>query len=246
VREELGERLPGGNVTGAWRVGRTVRRAVGPWTPAVHALLHHLVDRLDHVPRVEGMDARGREVLTYLPGRIVDEDTELLTDAQLWSLTRWTRELHEAVSDFQHPGPWRFYPVDEWSLIGHNDLGPYNVCFDGDDLAGVFDWDLAGPSTPLMELAFLAWNGVPLRRPIEAGEQARRLALMAEAYGEVSARQILEAVPGRIRLVLSGIPAAAAAGDPGMQNLVAFGEPERSRRALAALVERFDVVRSQV
>jgi aminoglycoside phosphotransferase (APT) family kinase protein len=32
---------------------------------------------------------------------------------------------------------------------------------DGDDVAGVFDWDLAGPTTPLMELGFIAWNCVP-------------------------------------------------------------------------------------
>ncbi|TWP36988.1 phosphotransferase [Leekyejoonella antrihumi] len=246
MRDDLGERLPGGNVTGAWRVGGTVRRSTGPWTPAVHALLRHLVGRLEHVPEVEGLDGRGREVLTYLPGRIVDEDTELLTDAQLWSLTRWTREMHCAVSDFRSGGPWRFYPVDHWTMIGHNDLGPYNVCFDGDDLVGVFDWDLAGPSTPLMELAFLAWNSVPLRRAIGVREQAARLTLVAQAYGDVSAAQILDAVPDRVRLVLRGIPAAAAAGDPGMQNLLAFGEPQRSRRALEGLLARIDAIRGHL
>jgi hypothetical protein len=29
----------GGNITAVVRVGDTVRRATGPWTPAVHALL---------------------------------------------------------------------------------------------------------------------------------------------------------------------------------------------------------------
>jgi hypothetical protein len=37
------EQLDGGNIDGAVRVGDTVRRAAGPWTPAVHALLAHLV-----------------------------------------------------------------------------------------------------------------------------------------------------------------------------------------------------------
>ena len=40
-----GERLDGGNIGGAVRVGDTVRRAAGPWTPAVHALLTHLATR---------------------------------------------------------------------------------------------------------------------------------------------------------------------------------------------------------
>ncbi|MVZ99295.1 hypothetical protein F8568_002610 [Actinomadura sp. LD22] len=35
-------RLDGGDIGGAVRAGDTVRRATGPWTPAVHALLAHL------------------------------------------------------------------------------------------------------------------------------------------------------------------------------------------------------------
>jgi hypothetical protein len=36
------DRLDGGNTGGAVRLGDTVRRVAGPWTPAVHALLEHL------------------------------------------------------------------------------------------------------------------------------------------------------------------------------------------------------------
>ena len=61
------ERLPGGHVGGAVRVGGTVRRPAGPWAPAVHALLAHLAPRLPGVPEVLGLDDRGREVLSYLP-----------------------------------------------------------------------------------------------------------------------------------------------------------------------------------
>lgn len=113
-----------GNVGGAWRVGETVRRATGPWTPAVHALLDHLQTRLDHVPRVLGFDEHGREVLTYLPGRVVDIDTEILSEKQLRSIVRWTRTFHETVAGFTHDGPWRFFEVDAPTLIGHNDIAP--------------------------------------------------------------------------------------------------------------------------
>lgn len=238
----VGERLAGGNVSGAWRVGDTVRRTTGPWTPAVHALLEHLGPRLPHVPSVLGFDEHDREVLTYLPGRVVDADLELLTEAQLASLLRWSRALHDAVGGFEHPGPWRFFGVDAPTLIGHNDIAPYNVCFDGDELVGVFDWDLAGPSTPLLELGFIAWNCVPLWRDIGPQASAARLRVIAAAYGSVSAREILAAVRPRIELLLDGIPAAAAAGDTGMANLMTVGEPERSRRALEELGQRLPAI----
>lgn len=232
------EPLPGGGVGGAVRVGATVRRSTGPWTPAVHALLDHLRGRVPHVPRVHGLDEQGREILDYLPGHIIDLDTERLSERQITAVVGWTRALHEAVAGFAHPGPWRYFPVEGATLIGHNDIAPYNVCFDGEELVGVFDWDLAGPTTPLYELAFIAWNCVPLWRDIGADLAARRLTVIARTYGGFTAAEILLAVPPRIQIMLDGIPVAAAAGDEGMANLMANGEPERSTRSLADLVGR--------
>jgi len=234
------EPLAGGG--GAVRVGGTVRRATGPWTPAVHALLDHLRSRLACVPRVFGYDERGREVLSYLPGRVVDKDTETLSAGQIVSLVRWTRAFHEAVAGFSHGGPWRFFPVEGPTLIGHNDIAPYNACFDGDDLVGVFDWDFAGPTTPLFELAFIAWNCVPLWRDVGADAAAARLRLIAATYGGLDAHQILRAVPARIQIMLDGIPVAAAAGDPGMANLLASGEPDRSPGPLSGLADRIPAI----
>ena len=239
-------RLPGGNVGGAVRIGDTVRRQRGFWTPAVHALLEYLDGRIAGIPRVLGEDEQGREVLSYLHGRVVDVDTELLTDDQLVSLLAWTRELHDVVAGFSHPGPWRFFPVSEPTLICHNDIAPYNSCFAGDEVAGVFDWDLAGPSTPLFELAFIAWNCVPLFRDIGADAAAQRLDLIAASYGDILPSQILHAVPERIQLMLDGIPAAARAGDEGMVNLLAAGEPANSAAALADLLTRIPAIASRL
>lgn len=241
LRELLldGHRLEGGNVGGAVRIGRTVRRPAGPWTPAVHRLLTHLHERgLRGVPQVLGLDARGREMLTYLPGTVVDVDTELLTDARLEDLTQWTRDLHAAVDGFRDDGPWRFWGVAAPTLVAHNDLAPYNVCFEGDRLTGVFDWDLAGPSTPLLELAHLAWNGIPLFREIPVQDAARRLELMATAYGGPTALELLAAVPVRTRVAVDGIREAVAGGDEQMRNLTLIGEPERTERALDGLLQR--------
>jgi hypothetical protein len=235
-------RLPGGNIGGAVRIGDTVRRPTGPWTPAVHALLGHLAGRLPHVPAVHGLDARGREVLDFLPGRVVDLNVEPLTLGQLASLVGWTKAFHAAVAGFRHPEPWRMFPVPAPTLIGHNDLAAYNTCFDGDELVGVFDWDLAGPTTPLLELAFIAWNGVPLWRDGDPAVAAERLRLIARRYGGFEPGQILDAVPGRIQLMVDQIPIAAAAGDPGMANLVAMGGPDQDKRTLAALADRIPAI----
>src|SRR4051794_8765664 len=141
VVSQVDEEWLAGNVGGAVRIGSTVHRAAGPWTPAVHALLEHLQPRLPHIPRVLGFDERGREVLTYLPGHVIDNEATSLTMRQIVSIVDWTRAFHTAVADFHDPGPWRYFPIADATIIGHNDIAPYNACFDGDELAGVFDWD---------------------------------------------------------------------------------------------------------
>ncbi len=46
------------------RVGDTVRRAAGPWTPTIHALLRHLrASGLSMVPEPLGIDEQGREII---------------------------------------------------------------------------------------------------------------------------------------------------------------------------------------
>jgi Glycine transporter len=65
--------LAGGRQTqGIVRVGQTVRRALHQRSDYVHALLRHLeAVGFDGAPRLLGIDARGREVLSYLPGEVI-------------------------------------------------------------------------------------------------------------------------------------------------------------------------------
>lgn len=245
LRERLldGERLPGGNVGGAVRIGDTVRRPTGPWTPAVHALLNHLADaELPAVPKVHGSDTRGREVLDYLPGEVIDVDNDLLSPARLRSLGRWLRSLHGACARFEHPGPWRFFGVAGPTLITHNDVAPYNVAFAGDEVSGVFDWDLAGPSTPDHDLGLTAWTAIPLFRPIPVNDAAERLGVFAAGYG-TAAERVLDAVEPRVQLAIDGIREAVRRGDEGMINLaVTQGEPERTEAALADFLARREAI----
>ena len=248
LRELLldGTRLDGGNVGGAVRIGRTVRRDTGPWSPAVHALLSHL-EGFPCVPRVLGTDERGREVLTFLPGHVVDIDSEILTEEQIVSVTRWVRRLHEEMRGFSHPGPWRMHDgtMKAGEIICHNDVAPYNICFEGDELVGVFDWDMSGPNTPLIDLGFLAWNAVPLWRDLSPVTSARRLELIAKTYSGPSPAEILHATVVRAEQMIEGIRAGQAAGEPGMLNLATI-EPERTSESLADLKRRIPAIEQEL
>lgn len=242
LREHLldGEALAGGATGGAVRIGATVRRSTGPWTPAVHRMLRALRSS-PLAPKVLGRDERDREVLTYIPGTTVRPDDEMLTDAQVASCGRGLRELHDLLRQYGPEGEehWRYgvRALREDEVVCHNDPGVYNWAFDGDDAVGLFDWDMAGPGDPMDDLGFLAWTAIPLYRSLEPARVARRLECLAAAYGGVGALAVLHAARRRMALACERIAAGIARGDAGMANLAKVGEPERTRARLAVLAE---------
>src|SRR5438034_8054964 len=76
--EVLPETPLGGNLNDAVRIGDTVHRRAGPWTPAVHALLRYLERASFPAPRVVGTDAQGREVLRFIEGEAHNGTSEPL------------------------------------------------------------------------------------------------------------------------------------------------------------------------
>src|SRR3712207_2187978 len=110
--DEIEQRFEDGNITAVVRVGDTVRRATGPWTPAIHALLLHLEARgFDGAPRVLGRDPVGREVLSYLAGRTAPASLDnLRSDDVLAAVARLTRCYHDVAASFVAPAgaAWQF------------------------------------------------------------------------------------------------------------------------------------------
>ena len=249
LRERLldGEPLQGGNVGGAVRIGPTVRRPTGPWTPAVHRLLRHLeAAGLDGIPRVLGFDDRGREVLTHLPGRIIAADVEEPSTGVLRDAVQWLRRFHTAVATFRpvETLSWRHgaRALAPAEIICHHDPGVYNWIVSDGRFAGIIDWDMAGPGVPLEDLAFLAWTGVPLSHERPTSDVVRRLSLVADAYGGVDPRQLLRATGTRMASAAERIAAGQDTGDPGMLALHDLGEPERTRQRVADLRRRVPVI----
>jgi hypothetical protein len=192
-------RLDGGNVGGAVRVGDTVRRTGGPWTPSVHALLEHLAGRdFGGSPRPLGIDEQGREVLTFLAGETVGSARPwpgwVYAEGTLIQVAHWLRGLHDAVADFIPPAAAVWRMGGQWApglIIGHNDAAPYNAVWREGKLAGFFDWDMAGPVPAARDVAFAAFSWVPLHADhVVAWEgftdfmgRPRRLQLFLEEYG---------------------------------------------------------------
>lgn len=247
-------RLPGGNAGGAVLVDGTVRRATGPWTPAVHALLRHLEGRgFAGAPRVLGTDEQGREVLTFLPGETVGLQRPwpawVHADDALVQVGRWLRRYHRAVAGFVPPvgARWRTTRRD-WQpgdVVGHNDAAPYNAVWRAEgQLVGFVDWDFAAPGPALRDLAFVAFSWVPLHaREVAAAEgftrfadRPRRLALLLDAYGyQGTVDALLSAVRARVSEHAAGIRELASAGDPLFTRLVDLGVVDGLDRALAQL-----------
>jgi hypothetical protein len=151
--DELTEQaLAGGQQTkGIVRVGQTVRRPLHDRSNYVHALLRHLeAVGFDGAPRLLGIDAQGREVLTYIPGEVVVRSPTWLSDARLDSAARLIRRFHDATAGTALAG--------DQEVVGHGDIGSHNIVFDGDVAVGIIDWDVSvGPGSRLVDLGHAVW-----------------------------------------------------------------------------------------
>jgi hypothetical protein len=205
VHEEL---LPGGNSTRVSRVGETVRRATGPWTPAVHELLAVLrAAGIDEVPEPLGVDDAGREVLSYLPGVVGHHPLPdwLWRPSVLEETGALLRRIHDAsVPLVGRDAHWQLPTHEPAEVICHNDFAPYNLVFDAESVVGAIDWDFASPGPRLWDLAYLAYRIVPLTMddwgdgfsPVARDERLRRL---LRAYGVDSPpREVLTVLSRRL------------------------------------------------
>ncbi len=224
--------LGGGRTTvGVVRIGDTVHRPARRSTAAVHALLRHLEDAgFPEAPRVVGIDEQGREVLTFLQGETVGERLPwprwVHAETALVDVGVWLRRLHDVTATWLPPEDATWFSGRAWRpglVIGHHDAAPYNAVWRDGRLAGFVDWDIAGPSSREVDLAYAALFWVPLLAADSAwphtwtavGDPWWRLHLFLDAYGFDGDRQDFGAVvAARARINAAGIRRLAAGGDP--------------------------------
>jgi Ser/Thr protein kinase RdoA (MazF antagonist) len=238
VPGEPEEVLAGGNMTAVVRVGDTVRRGAGGWTPTVHAFLRHLrAAGFTMVPEPLGIDERGREIISLLPGAPATYPLPEFTwsEATLTAVARCLRAFHDASLGFVPPpdGRWQWPAHEPVEVVCHNDFAPYNLMFEDGRLTGVIDLDLASPGPRVWDMAYTAYRFVPLTDPanpdapfpgVEA--QARRLAAFCAAYADpaVEPPDVLDAAAAKLRELVAFIEREAKAGDAAQQAVLARGD----------------------
>ncbi|HEY2266518.1 MAG TPA: phosphotransferase [Streptosporangiaceae bacterium] len=213
IEHETEHALAGGNVAASVvRVGDTVRKPAGFWTPAVEALLAFLGARgFSGAPRPLGRDDRGRQVLEYVPGPMAIDQPPLDVSG-LHRVGRLIRDLHDASAEFSPPPGARWnvaIPPDRSDLVCHHDLAPWNLVL-GAERWVFIDWDGAGPGSRLWDLAYAVRGFVPLEDGGDPGFDGPRLRAMADGY-ELSAGQ------------RSRLPALIGAHTRGMAGLLEDG-----------------------
>lgn len=207
--------LTGGGRNAVSRIDDVVHRQTGPWAKSVHALLRHLeVEGFSGAPRVvgNGFDVQGRETIGFLHG--VSLHPGPWPDEAMFNLGKLLADFHRASASFVPPegAIWR-----DWfgralgngpRIIGHCDLGDWNIIARDNQPVGFIDWEQAGPVDPLVELAQLCWLNAHLfdddlmerlHLPSLAA-RARKLRYIVDGYGLAAA--------GRSRLIATMIELA--------------------------------------
>ena len=247
-------RLPGGFDGGAHLVDGSVRRNSGPWTTSVHHLLAHLADAgFSGAPLPLGRDGQGREVLTLLNGQTVGDTLPwpqwVHSEEALDQVADWLRRYHAAVADFlpARDAVWR--EGRAWRpglLVAHGDPAPYNAVWNAAGLVGFVDWDMAGPSTPEADVAWMAFSWVPLhaRRVVATegftafAQRRRRLEAFLARYGwDGSTADIVDLVAARIEDQLRIMHETARAGDAAYRRMLRLGRDQDLRSALEELTD---------
>jgi hypothetical protein len=239
------ERLAGGFITNVVRIGDTVRRKPGLWSPAVHAVLGHLeAVGFGGAPRFLGVDDEGREMLSFVEGHVpTGANPEQVTDLAIQDVGRLIQALHTATTTFQLPPGvvWHFRPLDgpPPHVVCHHDLSPRNTVFNNGRVVAFIDWDMATLEAPIHDLTHAAWQFVPLVSDRSCRSQgwtslpdrARRLTLLLDAYGLAARERIgfVEQVAERMEVSATGIEMMAEQGMPAFQRLVEIGAPATIR-----------------
>ena len=246
--------LLGGNTSTVVRVGDTVRRNAGPWTPAVHALLRHLEYVGLHRRPARAGHRRARAARSCRTWRASAAPTrcgpDWVTDEALVTVATMLRLFHDAQYGFR-PAAGRGVALVRAAAAGHRgDLPPRRRAAQRDLAAGRHPGahrlrpglarcpDLRRGVRRVDLGAAVLRPGLATRWAGSGPNRPRRLRMFADAYGLITARPAPAGrAPSGSAIVdhVEGIRRMAAAGDPAFVRIVHKGHLRRPVRDLRLL-----------
>jgi Phosphotransferase enzyme family len=209
----------GGSAREVVRVGDTVRRARDAGSGfATRVLVCLETAGYPHAPRYLGIDDRGRDILSYIPGQTTDHPSQR-ADGAYASGGMMLRTLHEITTGH------RLAAGGECVL--HGDPGPFNAIFQHRLPVAFIDWSSCRPGARLDDVGYMAWTWcIQSQGHVPIGEQARHLRELRDGYGGIEPEVLLAAmVRSQTRIVDLE---TANLGDPGLS-------ATRRRHAKAAI-----------
>jgi hypothetical protein len=179
---------------GLIRVGDTIRRPLHDRSAYVQAVLEQLeASGFTGAPPFLGVDAEGREVLTFVEGEVLDGSPAVISDRRLRSAASLIRGFHDATAGTRL--------ADGGEVVCHGDLGHHNTVFRGNAAVALIDWDHGvAPGTRLVDFAHAVWCFAAVgERALPISYQARATDVMCDAYGWGDPSALLDEIADRHR-----------------------------------------------
>lgn len=263
-KEEL---LHGGNVNEVTRIGNTVHRTTD-WNPFVHKLLRHLEKQdFEGAPKFIGIDDKGREILSFIPGEVPgnhypDFKPYIWSDRSLIKCAELLRHYHDAVQGFEISS---FRPSIENEnlvikgyedeVICHNDAALYNIVFKDESPIALIDFDLAAPGPRIWDIVYMLYTSVPLASfaidyttgksikydaELHAADRRRRISLFFKSYGISQPNDIKSWTIRRIKTLCNTLTQGAAQGNKAYQKMIEEGHVSHYEKEIIFLQEHFE------
>ncbi len=219
-----------GRFAAAKLVDDQVHRLQSAGARSVHRFLRHLHDAgVAVAPMPIEMREDGTEILEYLPGESAYPPlaAEVRSEETLVSLAKAIRSVHDASHSFEIRSDDVWHTMEtagpsQIDCIGHGDIAPWNVVFQGTEVVGLIDWDTARPMSRVWDLAYAAYHFVPLHPATDLPnwgwtdmpDVVGRLDIFLESYGAgISASEILTTAVIRLIAMSQHIDAQVRAGN---------------------------------
>ncbi len=235
--------------------GEVVRRPAAEATSTVHSFLHHLRSQgLECVPEPMGV-RDGVESLRFIEGASGGDGWyHQHSDHGLASAARLLRRIHDASQKWTPPNDavWGAPVAGGDDIVYcHGDPGTWNFIWRDNEAVALIDWDYLHPAPRLDDVAYALQWFTPLRSDqltlqwhhfSELPERRHRIQVFLDAYGELPAFDVVDAVTARMQATSDLVQALAHQGQEPQRTWVADGALEQAAAEIAWVRDHRDLI----